>query len=154
MYSEVIQLYIEAMLFCLFVFDCVKWYVGSLFLDQRLNPSPLQWKCRVLTTRRPGKSPWHVDSFEVKVMETMWGQEKLLPSLNYLEEFVCLFLTAPCGLWALSSPVRDWKGIWQWKHWVLTTGQPGNSLEEFKLEIFPKMGIIIWVTHLYERANR
>ena len=83
-----IQLDTEAMLFGLFGFDCVEWHMGSLFLDQRLTPSPLQWKCRVLTTGRPGKSPWHVDSFEVKVMETLWGQEKLLPFLNYLEEFV------------------------------------------------------------------
>ena len=42
------------------------------------------WKAR--------KSPWYVDSFEVKVMETLGGQEKLLPSLNYLEEFVYFWL--------------------------------------------------------------
>ena len=30
--------------------------VGSLFLDQRLNKFPLQWKSRTLTTGAPGKS--------------------------------------------------------------------------------------------------
>ena len=31
--------------------------MGFKFLDQGSNPCPLQWKCRVLTTGPPGKSP-------------------------------------------------------------------------------------------------
>ena len=35
------------------------WLVGSLFPNQGLNLGPLQWECRVLTTRKPGKSLLH-----------------------------------------------------------------------------------------------
>ena len=37
-------------------FDHTMWHVGSQFPNQGSNPSPLHWKCRVLTTRPPGKS--------------------------------------------------------------------------------------------------
>ena len=37
-------------------------HVGSQFPDQGLNPCPLHWKCGVLTTGPPGKSP--LGSFE------------------------------------------------------------------------------------------
>ena len=33
------------------------WLLGSYFPDQRLNPSPQQWNCRVLTTEPARKSP-------------------------------------------------------------------------------------------------
>ena len=39
-----------------------------------------------------------------------------------------LFLAGLCGLWDFSSLTRDWTpGPWQWKSWVLTTGQLWNS---------------------------
>ena len=31
--------------------------VGSYFPNQGLDPGPLRWKCRVLTTGPPGNSP-------------------------------------------------------------------------------------------------
>ena len=34
------------------------WYVGSYFLGQGLNPCPLQWEHRALTTGSPGNSQW------------------------------------------------------------------------------------------------
>ena len=37
-------------------FDHTAWHVGSQFPNQVLNPGPLQWKSRILTTRLPGKS--------------------------------------------------------------------------------------------------
>ena len=40
-----------------FWFGYATWFVGSQFPDQGLNPCPLQWKRRVLTTRSPGNSP-------------------------------------------------------------------------------------------------
>ena len=39
------------------------WHVGSYFPDQGLNPHPLHWKRRVLTTGPPGKSPVLVPIF-------------------------------------------------------------------------------------------
>ena len=41
--------------FYLFICRSV-WHVGCQFPDQGLNPYPLQWKCRVLTTGPPGNS--------------------------------------------------------------------------------------------------
>ena len=38
-------------------FGCITWHVGSWFLDQELNPCPLQCELKVLTTGPPGKSP-------------------------------------------------------------------------------------------------
>ena len=32
------------------------WHAGPEFPDQGLNPQPLQWKCGILTTGRPGKT--------------------------------------------------------------------------------------------------
>ena len=37
---------------CLFVFGSIPWHVGSWFPDQGLNPHPLHWKYRILTTHR------------------------------------------------------------------------------------------------------
>ena len=37
-------------------FGHAAWHVGSQFSNQVLNPGPLQWKSRILTTRPPGKS--------------------------------------------------------------------------------------------------
>ena len=43
--------------FYLFIyFGRAAWHVRSWFPDQGLNPRPLQWKHRVLTTRLPGES--------------------------------------------------------------------------------------------------
>ena len=44
--------------------------------------------------------------------------------------FFFFFLAMPRGLRDRAfSPTRDWTwGPWQWEHWVLTTGPPGNSL--------------------------
>ena len=42
-----------------FFSDCATRLAGSQFPDQGLNPGPLQWKCRVLTTGQPGNSPIH-----------------------------------------------------------------------------------------------
>ena len=39
-----------------FFFGCTAWHAGSQFPNHRLNPQPLQWKLRILTTRLPGKS--------------------------------------------------------------------------------------------------
>lgn len=36
--------------------SCSMWDLSSLFPDQVLNPRPLPWKCRVLTTGPPAKS--------------------------------------------------------------------------------------------------
>ena len=44
-------------LFLFFFFGLTAQHVRSYLPDQGLNPCPLQWKCRVLTTGRPGKSP-------------------------------------------------------------------------------------------------
>ena len=43
-------------LFYLFIYGRAAWSAGSSFSNQRLNPCPLQEKCRVLTTGLPGKS--------------------------------------------------------------------------------------------------
>ena len=40
-----------------FFLCCAMWYVGFWFPDQGWNPGPLQWKCGVLITGPPGKSP-------------------------------------------------------------------------------------------------
>ena len=41
--------------------------------------------------------------------------------------YVCLFLSALCGLWDLRSQVQGLNpGPWQWKHWFLTTGPQGT----------------------------
>ena len=40
----------------LFFFKRTMQHAGSLLADQGSNPSPLQWKRRVLTTGPPGKS--------------------------------------------------------------------------------------------------
>ena len=37
-------------------FDHTAWHIGSQFSNQVLDPGPLQWKSRILTTRPPGKS--------------------------------------------------------------------------------------------------
>ena len=49
----------EIKLFCqlFFCFSYTSQHVGSYFPDQGLNPCPLQWKCKVLTTGPPGKFP-------------------------------------------------------------------------------------------------
>ena len=39
-----------------FFFGHVTWLVESQFPDQRLNPGPWQWECKVLTTGPPGNS--------------------------------------------------------------------------------------------------
>ena len=44
----------EAFFFFLFFFAMQ--HVGSLFPNQGLNPRPLYWKLRVLTTGLPGRS--------------------------------------------------------------------------------------------------
>ena len=41
--------------------------------------------------------------------------------------FFC-FLSTLCSLWVLCSPTRAWTRAWLWKHEVLSTGPPGNSL--------------------------
>ena len=38
------------------------WHVGSLFPNQGLNPHPLQWKCELLATGSPGKSPFILEA--------------------------------------------------------------------------------------------
>ena len=43
-------------LFCFLFWPCCA-ACGSYFPNQGLNPRPLHWKCRVLTTGPPGKSP-------------------------------------------------------------------------------------------------
>ena len=40
-----------------FFLCCAMWYVGFWFPDHGWNPGPLQWKCGVLITGPPGKSP-------------------------------------------------------------------------------------------------
>ena len=40
----------------LYFLGLVTWHVGSLLLNQRSNPDPLQWKNGVLTTGSTGKS--------------------------------------------------------------------------------------------------
>ena len=44
-------------LFIYIFFGRTTQHVGSWFPDQGSNPCPVQWKCRVLTTGPPGKSP-------------------------------------------------------------------------------------------------
>ena len=46
------------------------WDLSSLTRDWTLNPCPLHWKCGVLTTRPPGKSPLWL---------TFWGVARLFP---------------------------------------------------------------------------
>ena len=59
-------------------------------------------------------------------------QIKCAPQLGLLCCQICplrFFFFWTRGLHDLSSPTRDWNlGPWQWKHWVLTTGPPRNSL--------------------------
>ena len=42
--------------FILGLFGQAMWHVGSYFPDQGLNPCPLQWRSRVLTTGLPGRT--------------------------------------------------------------------------------------------------
>ena len=51
-------------------------------------------------------------------------QLKILSSIPTL--FLSLFLTMLCGLWDLSSPTRDYPGLWHRERGVLTTGLPEN----------------------------
>ena len=53
----------------------------SWFLDQVLNPCPLQWKCSFLTTGLPGKSQKVIFKLRLK---TMWSN---LASLRDLESY-------------------------------------------------------------------
>ena len=66
--------------FCFFFFfDYTAQNVGSSFPDQELNPYPLLWNLRVLTTGLPGKSlppvllryDWHMELYWTKVYSTM-----------------------------------------------------------------------------------
>ena len=43
-----------------YFFGHAMWHVRSWFPSQALNPSPLHWKCGVLTTGLPAKSPNHI----------------------------------------------------------------------------------------------
>ena len=63
-------------------------------------------------------------------MFLMKSQHVLLGWFFSLFCFGLAFLAVPHGLWDLGSPTRHWTQAFpqQWKHRVLTTGQPGNSL--------------------------
>ena len=57
------------------------------------------------------------------------------------------FLAFPHGLRDLSSPTRDWTWWpWQWKHWVLTAGPPGNTqnLHMLNLTIYLFLKYPLW----------
>ena len=61
---------------------------------------------------------------------TLWGLH-CYSALFFFLIFPCHHFFLPpalLGLWDLSSLTRDWTKPWQWQCWVLTTGQPGNSL--------------------------
>ena len=51
--------YLVLFFFFLFknLFGCTTWHLGSYFPDQESNLRPLHWRCGVLTTGSPGKSP-------------------------------------------------------------------------------------------------
>ena len=49
--------------------------------------------------------------------------------LSLLRDALVFFLALPWSLSGSYFPTRDWTQSWQWKHQVLTTGQPGNSQE-------------------------
>ena len=52
----------------------------------------------------------------------------------------------PHGLQDLISPTRDWtQAPQQWKHGVLTTGLPRNTLEEYFSIYFPNISISFFV---------
>ena len=48
-------------------------------------------------------------------------------TVHFTDLSVSLFLTAPGGMWDLSSPTRA-EPV-HWKHGVLTAGSPGKSLD-------------------------
>ena len=53
--------------FCFF--GCAMWLVGFEFPNQWSNPSPRQWKQRVLTSGLPGKSPGLLFPFKESLAE-------------------------------------------------------------------------------------
>ena len=59
------------------LFICpIGWHARSWFLDQEGSiPSPLQWKCRVLTSERPGKSP---------IFDTIFNAIFYLQNIDYI----------------------------------------------------------------------
>ena len=70
----------------LFFFCCTGQHVGSQFPNQGLNPRPLQWKHRDLTTALPGKS--HVLlflSFKISL--------SILDNSPSSEEFFCKYFS-------------------------------------------------------------
>ena len=68
-------------LFIRFFCCCATWHVGPSFPGQGLNPCPLQWKHRVLTTGPQGNSPFY-----------------LLFVLNRCFQFLCSFYFL-YGIW-------------------------------------------------------
>ena len=85
-----------------------------------MKPLPLQWKCSVLTTEPPGKSP---DIFSLKDSTLGW----------------CLSFILGGRRWGgATGPMRSYfpnqglnPGPGQWEHGILPVGLPGNSLPTF-----------------------
>ena len=59
-YINILIIYINILYMCyiyILIFGQATQHVGTQFPDQRSNPQALQWKCRVLITGPPRKSP-------------------------------------------------------------------------------------------------
>ena len=65
-----------------FVFGPTTWHVGSQFLDQWLNPCPLHWQCRVLTSGLKEIPIMHYSSDFISALE---GRNYFVPILQIME---------------------------------------------------------------------
>ena len=67
------NIYLFKIYFYLFL-SCALWHGGFSFSEQRWNLGSLQWKCGILTTRRPGKSQSRLISLLLKKYQSMYCQ--------------------------------------------------------------------------------
>lgn len=75
--------------------------------------------------------------------------------LDVFHLFFFFCLVTPRSLQDLSSPSRVESGPPQWKHWVLTSGLPGNSLHLSFIQFLCKISLVycLWkirVTYYYK----
>ena len=89
------------------------------FHDQSSNPSPLQWKCRVLTTGLPGKSP-DMRAFLYQLL-TKSSEKAMAPHSNTLA-WKIPWTEEPGGLQSMGSlrVGHDWAtslSLFTFMHW-------------------------------------